>query len=73
MAKPVHATSPNYAEYTLCGDSFDSQGDNEGEVGHRYTVDLAPVFAKPGQTITCTKCRHAITEIHKIKNYKEPL
>lgn len=46
-------------DYTLCGVAFDLEED-------------PPVFATPGQTITCTKCRAVINHARQFKSYKQP-
>lgn len=43
-----HATSPVWSEYTLCGEAFDiADVEPDSEV---------PVFARPGERVTCEVC-----------------
>ena len=57
-AEPVAHYVAAYADYTLCGDAFDlcKLDDADAET---------PVFAKPGQLVTCPKCRSTIDDIRR--------
>lgn len=49
------ATMPWNAEYSLCGDAFDAPQTED---------DVEPFeLVKPGETVTCEKCRMTIRKI----------
>lgn len=51
------AQAPSQPEYSLCGDAFDAPDTED---------DVEPFeFAKPGQVVTCEKCRLAIHRIRE--------
>ncbi len=54
--KPTCATCPIQDEFTLCGDAFDR--DDETFAGRPH--DGNPLFAKPGDLITCARCAAVI-------------
>lgn len=59
-----HADSAINSEFTMCGvayDAFDT-GDAEEPI----------VFAKDGETVTCTDCRRVINHAKKFKSYRQP-
>lgn len=63
MSEPVHASSQNNAEYTLCGLAFDLGDVDDGEVD--------PIFAQRGDLITCEQCREIITYAKTIKRWRQ--
>lgn len=60
------ASSPFDKEFSLCGDSMESYE----EEGSSALEDFN--FARPGESITCEKCCHAIKTIKVLGNALEP-
>ena len=55
MPIKICAVMPMQAEYSLCGDAFDAPDTED---------DVEPFeLAKPGNVVTCEKCRDIIREI----------
>jgi hypothetical protein len=52
-------------EFTVCGDAFDLCKGDDPEA-------KTPVFAGPGDLITCPRCRSQIDACKKIKRWREP-
>lgn len=61
MEKELCTYDPLNTEYTLCGRAFDDE----------ETIEGPPVFAKPGEKITCIGCRSVIKYCKSFKHYTE--
>lgn len=59
-----HASNPIQGEFTLCGRAFDDEDEEDG--------GLAPVFAEPGQRITCESCVAVLSHCKRFTNNCEP-
>lgn len=64
MANRRCATSPLFAEYSLCGAAFDAF--DSGDADEPFD------FADDSQSITCPDCCRAIKEIKALRNPLRP-
>jgi len=61
--KVRHMHNSAVPEYSLCGMAFDAYDPGDAE---------EIIFAKSGETITCTGCRKIIADAKRIKHWKVP-
>ena len=65
--KLVHmAAESQGGEFTLCGDSF-----NIGDTERDEDIEN-PVFAGPGDMVTCPQCRQQIAACKQVKRWRLP-
>lgn len=64
----IHASCAHGDNLTLCGLAEEGACMDDCETGD----DEPPVFARPGEKITCLDCRSIIDHCRRYSYYKEP-